>query len=105
MIRQGKLCRNCTDKECRDLGTKQEPIEIECVTCGGVGCENCNQGVVAIIGCPSRACTGVGSVCQLIDLFDKGLPPIAGGALDQSASFLAAVSILHNEESRIKNEP
>jgi hypothetical protein len=39
---------------------------------------------------------------ELADLFEKCIPPIAGGALDQSAWFLKAVKILSSDESEIK---
>jgi hypothetical protein len=39
---------------------------------------------------------------QLIDLFEKGLPPIAGGTLDQSVWFLEAVKVWSNEEAQAK---
>jgi hypothetical protein len=41
---------------------------------------------------------------QLIDLFEKGLPPIAGGTLDQAVWFLEAVKVLHNEEALAKQQ-
>jgi len=39
---------------------------------------------------------------NLADLFDKGLPPVAGGALDQAAWFINATRILNNDEATIK---
>jgi hypothetical protein len=41
---------------------------------------------------------------QLIDLFEKGLPPIAGGTLDQSVWFLEAVKVLSNEEALARQQ-
>ena len=43
-----------------------------------------------VIGCPSQYCKSVGDAVRLFELFEKGIMPIAGGALDQSAWFLAA---------------
>jgi hypothetical protein len=43
-------------------------------------------------------------VVKLADLFDKGMPPVQGGALDQSAWFLDAVAILRNDEAAVKAE-
>lgn len=40
----------------------------------------------------------------MIDLFEKGLPPIAGGTLDQSVWFIEAARILSNEEALAKRE-
>ena len=41
---------------------------------------------------------------RLADLFYKGLPPVAGGSLDQSAWFLDAVGIFRYDESQVKAE-
>jgi hypothetical protein len=104
MIRQGLLCRNCSDKECRDIGSDQEPIEIECPQCRGQGCSECNQGSVAVQGCPNQYCRSMIDVVGLCDLYERGLPPIAGGALDQAAWFLEAANRLKHEEQTLKAE-
>jgi hypothetical protein len=104
LIRQGLLCRHCSDKECKDKGTSHEPIEIECTTCNGGGCDQCDQGIFRVEGCPNRFCDGLGQFVELVDLFDEGLPPVAGGALDQAASFLEAARRFKNEEQRAKAE-
>jgi len=41
---------------------------------------------------------------NLIELFEKGLPPITGGVLDQSASFLTAAKYYSQEEQLAKAE-
>lgn len=56
------------------------------------------MGRVTISGCPNEYCREVAPFTKLADLFEKGIPPIAGGALDQSASFLEACRILRSEE-------
>lgn len=114
MIRQGLLCRHCSDKECKDKGTDHEPIEIECTACNGSGmqgteehkkpCDQCQDGVFRVQGCPNRYCDGMGQFIELVDLFDEGLPPVAGGALDQAASFLEAARRFKTEEQRAKAE-
>lgn len=40
----------------------------------------------------------------MIDLFKNGLPPVAGGTLDQSVWFLEAAKILGSEEAQAKHE-
>jgi hypothetical protein len=104
MIRQGLLCLNCSDKECKDRGTDAEPIEIECVACNAAGCDECTEGVYRVEGCPNQYCSGLAQFVELVDLFDEGLPPIAGGALDQSASFIEASRRFKSEEQRAKAE-
>lgn len=104
MIHQGRLCRSCTNSVCRDAGTPQEPILIECPKCAGEGCEECDEGRVAIDGCPNQFCRDVGRTVPMIDLFHKGLPPVAGGVLDQAAWFLEAARYLDAEEAALKAE-
>jgi hypothetical protein len=41
----------------------------------------------------------------MVELFEKGLPPITGGVLDQSASFLAAAKYYEHEEQLAKADP
>lgn len=104
MIRQGLLCNHCTDKQCKDLGTDQEPIEFECPSCDGGGCDECNIGSVRLSGCPSLYCGSVATAVGLIELFERGLPPVAGGTLDQSVSFIEASRILRSDEAKLRNE-
>lgn len=44
------------------------------------------------------------TLCNAIDLFEKGMPPIAGGSLDQSATFVEAAAELNRAENAIKAE-
>ena len=102
MIRQGELCRSCSDGKCRSIGTEQEPLAIECPSCDGEGCDHCSDGSVDVVGCPNKFCGEVSQVVRLGDLFSKGLPPVSGGVLDQSAWFIQAVGILARDEDQIK---
>jgi hypothetical protein len=78
---------------------------MECPECNGAGCDECgNTGQFTIIGCPNKFCRDVVKVTRLADLFEKGLPPIAGGALDQAAWFLDAVQILSNDECELRRQ-
>jgi hypothetical protein len=45
----------------------------------------------------------IAGAIRAIDYFHEGMPPIAGGLLDQSASFVEAARILKNEDIRIQN--
>ena len=38
----------------------------------------------------------------MIELFKKGLPPVAGGSLDQSVWFIEAASTLEREDEKAK---
>ena len=41
---------------------------------------------------------------QYADLYEKGLPPIAGGVLDQAAWFIDAASFIWSEQAVQKRE-
>ena len=99
MIRAAKLCRSCGMGRCRDLGTDAEPIEVDCPQCGGDGCQACDDGTFKVIGCPNKFCRDVSGTIELIELFKKGLPPVAGGSLDQAAWFIAAAATLEREDN------
>jgi hypothetical protein len=72
--------------------------------CDGSGCEECSDGVFELDGCPNRYCSPVVRSIDLIDLFEKGIPPITGGVLDQSASFIEAARFFESEEGKVRNE-
>ena len=104
-IRVGAICKSCTAKKCVDIGTEAEPLSIECPSCSGNGCSDCEEkGVFVIDGCPNTYCGPVARLCRLADLFDKGILPVAGGALDQAAWFLEAVGVLASDEHQMRAE-
>lgn len=72
---------------------------MECIHCDGTGCDKCDQGKIEVVGCPQKLCSSIVPTVRLIDLFNKGLPPVSGGTLDQSAWFLDAVSVFASEEA------
>lgn len=104
LIRHGKLCRHCSNKECVDLGTDTEPIELECPECNGSGCTECAQGTIRVIGCPNKYCRPIADAVALCDLYKQGLPPVSGGALDQSVWFVDAQKFLEHDELMIRSE-
>jgi hypothetical protein len=104
LIRRGKLCKECSGKQCRDLGTDATPIEIECPNCAGHGCEHCNDGQFRVNGCPESYCRELIPVLEMFDFFDKGMMPISGGVLDQAEWFLGAMRTLQQEDALAKSE-
>lgn len=98
------LCRTCTHGTCRSLSTEESRIEIECPTCDGAGCDQCNDGVYELDGCPNAVCSKMVQPIDMFDLFQKGLPPVTGGVLDQSVSFVNASRWFENEEAKVRNE-
>ena len=73
---------------------------MDCPACGGAGCEHCGPtGRLQITDCP--LCVVPEDAWQLLRLarlYEKGLPPVAGGALDQAAAFVEACDFVWNEE-------
>lgn len=59
--------------------------------------------MILIKGCPNDHARNMSSTIHLIELFKKGIPPIAGGALDQSCWFLSAERCYRIEESTLRS--
>ena len=79
---------------------------MKCVGCGGSGCEQCeNTGAINITCCPLELITN--DVCEVIaltELFEKGLPPVAGGTLDQAKIFVEAARFIFGEQNYWKKK-
>jgi hypothetical protein len=58
------------------------------------------QGDFRIEGCPNKFCGDVAETIPLINFFYKGLPPVAGGVLDQTTKFVNAARYFQNEVDR-----
>jgi len=71
-----------------------------CPSCNGTGCEHCNDaGTIDITGCPVELVSNdVWSLIEYVKLWEKGIPPIAGGALDQAYCFIQAARFVFAEE-------
>lgn len=104
MIRCGILCKSCSNTQCRSEGSEREPIEIYCPDCEGEGCHQCSDGIVKITECPNKYCRDIVPVTTLADMMEKGMLPVAGGVLDQSAWLLQAARILERDEATIRSE-
>lgn len=110
----GGGCEDCRGIElCKDEPSESEPIEGEygsCMTCGGRPgfIENCPEcggtGKVKITECPLKIVKReTWELIDCIELYlDNGLPPVAGGQLDQAAGFLRAVTFVKNEKAMHK---
>lgn len=72
--------------------------------CGGRGCQACGErGRVDVTGCPRADLPPiVWDLLTYADLYRKGLPPVAGGALDQAAAFVEAARFIWNEHDQRK---
>ena len=101
MLQFGRLCATCKPGRCMDCPTTLEPALVQCSECGGNGCSQCNdRGEFELTSCPNRYIgRDTADVLQYVGLCEKGLPPVAGGALDQSAWFIDAMSFVSNERA------
>jgi hypothetical protein len=58
-----------------------------------------------LTSCPKLAVSGeIIEFIRFADLLDKGLPPVGGGALNQTASFNDALRMLKSEEGHWKEK-
>ena len=105
-IRCGQLCKDCVAGKCVDEPSEREPVRIECNRCNGGGCQACDKnGWWLLTSCPQQLIDG--DMCDLLnlaDLYEKGLPPIAGGALDQSKAFTDSCHLIWHDVAQFKNE-
>lgn len=63
-------------------------------------CPSCNgRGVEWVTECPLGLVTAaIWDVLELVELYHKGLPPVAGGSLDQASAFIAAARLVWHEQ-------
>jgi len=63
------------------------------------------MGKIRITGCPLEMIPpDVWEVIQYAELYEKGLPPIAGGVLDQAKNFIEACRFIFSEQRHWKNK-
>lgn len=102
-MQAGKLCRTCAGGTCRELVEAWESRDVECPSCGGLGCRECDaRGTFAISGCPQQQFVDrdMTTLARFAELFFAGIPPVAGGAFDQESWFLEAAMALRREQCR-----
>lgn len=76
----------------------------ECPSCDGYGCKECDQtGHIRLTCCPLKAIPGEAwRFLDYAELFAKGLPPVAGGVLDQAYMFVQYARFVWAEKNRNK---
>ena len=85
-----------------DTGTTVSQVE-SAAACEGKGCERCDdRGYFWITDCPYKQFIDpdMMQLARFTKLLKRGLPPVAGGALDQENWFLDASEYLRCEQSR-----
>lgn len=71
---------------------------VECPLCAGCGCDECRDGQIEVTQCPQLEITAdVMQAVELAELMRHGLPPVAGGSLDQAAVFVEAARMIWAE--------
>lgn len=108
MIRTGKL-GGC-GRGCQCVGKKGQRITIECHECdgdgmiGGKDCEVCGGiGEIELKRCAVVETADIVDLVTCLELFlDNGLPPVAGGVLDQAAWFVAAAKYYDIQRARLR---
>ena len=74
-----------------------------CPRCGGnngEGCDECDHGRIEITECPLELITpDVWEAIEYAELYEKGLPPVAGGVLNQAKIFIEACRQIWAEQA------
>lgn len=105
MLQFGRLCKSCKPGRCVDCPSALEPALVQCPNCGGNGCSSCgDRGDFELTSCPNRYVGhDAADTLQYVGLCENGLPPVAGGALDQTQWFMDALSFVSNERATWRN--
>lgn len=78
---------------------------MQCITCGGKGCDECKNGNIEITDCPLKIITpDIWEIIEYAELYEKGIPPLAGGALDQIKNFTDACRMIFQEQNYWKKK-
>lgn len=98
------ICKRC-DGQCRENISETEFVEIECPSCGGYGCEHCDEGFFKLTQCAKQfvddALIEAVNACSFAD---KGFLPATGAMLDQANWFCELWVAVGNEQIAIDNE-
>ncbi len=88
------------------MPTELSSVSIACPTCNEAGCDDCGEtGYVEITDCPKRCIdAGLLRAIRMADLMKQGLPPVAGGVLDQSSWFVSVYEAFRSEEAKAEAE-
>ena len=77
-------------------------VRIECPSCEGRGCDECDEGEITIEGCPQQYVSDISEAMNMSSMCrDQKAWPVAGGLLDQSGWFLNFHTELRYEQNQI----
>ena len=76
----------------------------DCPVCKGRGCDACGKtGRFEITQCPMLLIErSFWDLMDMVDFYEKGIPPVVGGLLDQTAWFVAFARQVFDEERPYK---
>jgi len=85
--------------------TPQQPAEIECPECGGIGCTKCDSGWYRVEQCPQAYIGGelIESI-NIVDACQNGVLPVEGGLLNQSVYYFELSSRMKSERKKIERD-
>lgn len=90
-----------------DKPLEPSPFRVVCDLCGGLGCETCGfGGDVPVTRCPRAVAIPECAPALGMALANQHQLrlPVAGGMLDQAASFVRTLAIVEGEIGRISEE-
>lgn len=76
----------------------------DCPLCSNIGCKHCDDiGTFELTECPKKAIPqDIWEFLDYAELYEKGIAPEPGGALDQLHSFNVYARFVWNEKATIK---
>ena len=85
--------------------TQEQPAEIECPICSGVGCSKCDKGWYRVESCPKRYIgQSLTSDINLVVMCKSGSMLVDGGILDQPNAWVELKNTLEHEEALIERD-
>jgi len=88
-----------------DAPAARSVARVTCATCDGNGCEKCKEtGSVLLYRCPTSHNTReIAAAFEAMGWSERGVLPVAGGLLDQAASFVAFCRLVGSERGKIES--
>lgn len=80
------------------------PLAADCPVCRGQGCDACGQtGRFEVTQCPLKWIEPeFWEMIEMVEFYDKGIAPVAGGLLDQTAYFVKFAAAVRGESEQYK---